>query len=1393
MKGLPRSNELHDYGPDCRHALTTGRTGTRRRPFSRVPAEEEPTSKLKASELGKADEASAAAADAAEPASSSAAAAGQPSALPDEHAPGDSLEEPIPAIEDAPRAGRGPDLEQRIRRTFDEGETQTPVPNDWSSFDVGSSLRGIKFSSEDGQRRILRKLHVRWWHISAHRMKAVLHKAGIPKATLDLIDGIVDTCRICRLWTRPIADTVASSRIVTGFNVEVEGDLVFYRYDKMHTILHMVDRGTRWAAAYLLQDKTTSQILQGFDQWLSTFGPPQVLIFDGEQGLKDDEARMYFEIKGITKREAAVGQHTRIVDRRTQVLRDTMHKIQSQMSEEGLRVPITRILSEAVYATNALTTVNGYSPFTAVLGRVPPIMPDAIAVSDDSAGAPSSAHTHRLREIAIQAIVEGTARERMKRALHTPTRVSGEELELKVGEAVEYFRPPEGKESSGWRGPATVVDLTSRLEHGRIGIRTRADNVITCRVQDVRRCLAYWASPSIINKNSNHAQQIAQEAIDQFKKGTVITLGQIRNQKGEWCMSNTTKQHQGLFAAIMHVAKNVFNITNIVAARCGLGVKQIPAKEEYTGSLTIHWTAPGTKALQFFQSQSTNVSFSGLAGSEWVNTRFIQCLQAPDTEEWLIGSHRGHADVAAMDVDTNDSTSNTTPRSMSVGGPLSTIPEGSNEGGSEDALVSFQELNQVFGVQDSHPAIQELAEAFVCFNEHKDTQELPDLEASKTNLASLQAAAEADVPEWYEVEAETQKSFLAEEAFADSLQDALRDSNPSIDEDERGSYVALEAYGNMCKVIEGLPRLPGPHEHVELRIYQTHTRKAVIDRSDDLLTKEEEVTHAPELVQAILDELKVWQGYQCFERQPRHQAHNVIDVKWVYKWKIKGGKRFIRARLCIRGFKDTGADDDVNTSPTATRLSQRLLVSETVVRGWILGSTDIPKAFLQGVTYAELAQETGRPERQVSFELCGQPVFCLRQLPGFENFNPANEVLRCTKPGTGCRDAPRAWSMKLRKATAKYGLKSTLMDSELEYLLDSNGKICLLLLKHVDDLKIAGPKKLVLELVEYLSKAFGKLDLEFENFTFCGIRHQQTAEAITLDQTSFIAAIKEMTVTPMSMKEEYLAEDVRRQFLSLLMTVAYALLTRLDIAVYVTALQRISHIAQPIHVKRLNHLVRWMKQNPRKLVYRKMEYPTSLVVYSDSGFQAKSDSGLSVRGMLAVRMTTSDVNQLYKGASTPVDLKCHVIECASKSQRHVTRSTFASELFASTDAVDATTLTRLALHELHQNSLSESEARNILTGDTRSPIDLHIVLDAMSVTSAIVAPTLKVPAENSLVVHLRWYRQQLQRGILKLAWADTRDMIADGMTKGSVSREALEKAMEGFIACHRQFKAQQLA
>ena len=55
--------------------------------------------------------------------------------------------------------------------------------------------------------------------------------------------------------------------------------------------------------------------------------------------------------------------------------------------------------------------------------------------------------------------------------------------------------------------------------------------------------------------------------------------------------------------------------------------------------------------------------------------------------------------------------------------------------------------------------------------------------------------------------------------------------------------------------------------------------------------------------------------------------------------------------------------------PEQKRYSQPLLVSEAVQQGWDIRITDINKAFLQGVTYEELAEITGAPMREVNFHL----------------------------------------------------------------------------------------------------------------------------------------------------------------------------------------------------------------------------------------------------------------------------------------------------------------------------------------------------------------------------------------------------------------------------------------
>ena len=214
-------------------------------------------------------------------------------------------------------------------------------------------------------------------------------------------------------------------------------------------------------------------------------------------------------------------------------------------------------------------------------------------------------------------------------------------------------------------------------------------------------------------------------------------------------------------------------------------------------------------------------------------------------------------------------------------------------------------------------------------------------------------------------------------------------------------------------------------------------KKAVIERDTDLLTPEEITKFDKEVVAAMITELKTWLKYGCFTRRKRSEARNIVDCKWVLKWKhelLPDGttRRIIRARLTIRGFKDLDKAELIRYAGTSQRYSQRLLVSEAANRGWPIACTDISKAFLQGVTYDELSKMTGEPLRDVSFYLPPSSIAILKQLPGYENFNPALEVLWCVKPGTGSVDAPRAFQLKLSKVTRETcKLIPTKTDAEL--------------------------------------------------------------------------------------------------------------------------------------------------------------------------------------------------------------------------------------------------------------------------------------------------------------------------------------------------------------------------
>ena len=221
-------------------------------------------------------------------------------------------------------------------------------------------------------------------------------------------------------------------------------------------------------------------------------------------------------------------------------------------------------------------------------------------------------------------------------------------------------------------------------------------------------------------------------------------------------------------------------------------------------------------------------------------------------------------------------------------------------------------------------------------------------------------------------------------------------------------------------------------------------------------------------------------------------------------------------------------------------------------------------------------------------------------------------------------------------------------------------------------------------------------------------------------------------------------------------------------------------------MRRLNKLMRWVQRHPKRLKYNRLVGggrtaeagvgPTHLKIVSDAAFKKETEKGHCLRGALFLRAPGNDSDSFCKVGS---DITVHVFDWTCKKQRHVTRGTFAAELFSAGDAVDQGLLLSQLLHEISYGAAMATEARQQrITGKFQIPQVLYI--DAMSVFAAVTAVFIKTPAEKSLLCHVQFLRELLDYGVLAaIVWLDTRDMHADGLTKGAVPRDALLKLLDG--------------
>jgi hypothetical protein len=1168
---------------------------------------------------------------------------------------------------------------------------------------------------------------------------------------------------------------VASVNVANKFNDQVECDLMFH---KKFVIFHAICRCTRWEAAWLIDQtiwphpKEQEPVVDALVEcWLRIHGPMRELIMDGESAVaKALLTASTLSRKGINLVGLAPNQHARIIDRRTALTRLVLNKMDTQLEAEGLLdIPFKHRLAEAVFAGNALISVNRTTPYNAVYGRVPHLLPDlpVYAQEPDSPQMPQPGilrNSHRLREIAIQNMVSATAAVRIGTAMGTRS-LPTQSNDYKVGDQVEYHRPSGRKDLPGWIGPATVVDV-SMAERGNIAVRHQSTILPAVAFRDLRPWEAFLSLLTVVHP-CKRTFALIRESIEHTIAGHPVLLGTLAQTRGPGPQQvKANDSYKIVLAALHEFASSFLGIMGCTAFRIGWGSATLPSVPGVTESIIMYWLPDDPERQSFFTNDGSQpINMRGLAGAEFARTRFIQFLTLAEDNSNAIKDEP----VVRQDPVNNDD-------------------DDDYQDAEEWDTDSFRSANSY--LMSSDPDMYEALRSAMhqiwtdtgserIKDEHPDPM---DQHLTRDHYPSPGVGSEVKVVEYYHIACANRRAELPPQHY-------LTDNLPT--------HVELVYTAEMARCLP-MEQYPGPGEVAVVHLLENHAKKAVIERDTDNLTKEECELHADELASAMLLELQTWQKYSCFSRRPRKGAINIIDCRWVLKWKIEelpDGKtrRVIRARLTVRGFKDRQASEIDTFAGTAARYSQRLVVSEAVNRGWEICTADVSKAFLQGVTYEELSKLTGDPVREVNFYLPYGSVPMLRKVKGFESFDQNTEVLHCDKPGTGLADAPRAFSIKLTGVTSKLGIKPTSVDDQL-CVLHKDGKLVGIFAKHVDDLKIIGERNFVEWLVKKLEEVFGPLKQTWNTFTNCGVRHVRDpiTKSITCDQYAYIEALKVPVHSDLAGGPD---NDLGPQCLTLyqssLGAVAFCSLTRIDAAVFIVALQRVAHKPQVIHFKRLCALIRYLKRSPQALVYKAFKGRTSHIrLISDAAFRKEDDDAHALKGAVFVRVD-ADPDDIASGGATKKlsEISCHVIDYYSRKQRHVTRSTFGAELFAACDAADHGILMAQIVQEMLYGVDTYATARQRREHDGWQ-VPIVLAVDAMSVFAAVTASQLKIPTERSLWSHVQFLRELLDTNVLRwFMWVDTRDMHTDGLTKGSVERTLLHQIMKGVIRTEHEYKS----
>ena len=307
----------------------------------------------------------------------------------------------------------------------------------------------------------------------------------------------------------------------------------------------------------------------------------------------------------------------------------------------------------------------------------------------------------------------------------------------------------------------------------------------------------------------------------------------------------------------------------------------------------------------------------------------------------------------------------------------------------------------------------------------------------------------------------------------------------------------------------------------------------------------------------------------------------IVDGTWVRRWTWKLGKRIVKSRMCARGCFDPQKDFLATRSTTASRLSQRILISTAALMGEDPESWDVSGAFLKGLTFDRirailLSQGIKTPIRSV---ILVPPFNVWRHLAAVDpKFHLEPHMipefgLWCLKPIYGLNDAPVAWQLSLGEFLKNQKGTASLLNDSFYFWKDPKQTPSLqgALTTHVDDLAVVGSSSFKKHLYDAMCKQFGQISKDYLPFPHCGCLYSKTETGLKIDQASFAQKLKPAP-DPAGSDDRFLKPEEVTQFRSVLGALLWLCSTRLDIISEVGVLQSSVTNAQVKHLRMANQL-----------------------------------------------------------------------------------------------------------------------------------------------------------------------------------------------------------------------------